>query len=388
MPTIDPIARIECFRVPPRWVFLRIETRGGAVGWGEPTLEGQDTAVIGAVDTMAEALIGRDPARIEDIWQMLYRRGCYRGGPVMMSALSGIDMALWDLRGRALGVSVADLLGGRVRDRVRTYAWMGGDRAETVHDDLAALRAAGYRAAKFNVAGETRRPAGVAEIDAIVTRLFALRDAAGSDFDLAVDFHGRIDTATAAVLLREIAPMRPLFVEDPVLQTQLPEMAYLARGTAIPLAAGERLTDRGAMRQMIEGRAARIANFDAAHVGGISEMRRLATLCEFWDVTLAPHCPLGPVCLAASLQIDAACWSASIQEWAGAIHYNAGVRHEDYLTAPAWGFDADGMLTLPDGPGLGVEVDEAAIRAAALPHDAAGWGAPLWRLPDGSVAEW
>ncbi|MGR3435446.1 MAG: galactonate dehydratase [Shimia sp.] len=388
MSPASTIARIECFRVPPRWVFLRIEDHDGAVGWGEPTLEGQDRAVIGAVKTMAEALVGREAGRIEDLWQMLYRRGCYRGGPVMMSALSGIDMALWDLKARRLGVPVYELFGGRVRDRVRCYAWMGGDRAETVLEDLAGLEAAGYRAAKFNVAGETLRPASSAQIDAIVSRLFALRDAAGLDFDLAVDFHGRIDTATARVLLREIEPMRPLFVEDPVLQTQLPEMAELARATSVPLAAGERLTDRGAMREMLESGAVRIANFDAAHVGGISEMHRLAALCEFHDVTLAPHCPLGPVCLAASLQIGAACWSASIQEWAGAIHYNQGVMHETYLKSPAWGLDGEGMLTLPEGPGLGIEVDEDAVRDAALPDDAAGWGAPMWRLPDGSVAEW
>jgi galactonate dehydratase len=382
------IARIECFRVPPRWVFLRLEDSEGAVGWGEPTLEGQDAAVLGAVATMAEAILGREAGRIEDVWQMLYRRGCYRGGPVMMSALSGIDIALWDLKARRLGVPVHELFGGRVRDRVRAYAWMGGDRAETVLEDLERLRGAGYRAAKFNVAGETLRPASHAQIDAIVARLFALREAAGPGFDLAVDFHGRIDAATARVLLHEIAPARPLFVEDPVLQTQLPEMAALARATPIPLAAGERLTDRGAMRQMLETGAVRIANFDASHVGGLSEMRRLAGLCEFHDVTLAPHCPLGPICLAASLQLDAACWSASLQEWAGAIHYNRGVTHESYLARPAWGLDDAGWLTLPDGPGLGIEVDEAAVRRAALPPDAPGWGAPMWRLADGSVAEW
>lgn len=379
------ISRIETFAVPPRWLFVRIECEDGQIGWGEATLEGQSAAVAGAVATMAQALLGRDPRRIEDAWQMLYRRGCYRGGPVMMSALSGIDMALWDLSARALGVPVHTMMGGRVRDRVRCYAWMGGDRAETAFEDLESLRAAGYGAAKLNVAGETARLAGHAQVDAIAARLHDLRAAAGPDFDIAVDFHGRIDAATACVLLAEIAPMRPLFVEDPVLQTQTQELADIARATPIPLAAGERLTDRGAMRQLFEARAVRVANFDTAHVGGITEMRRLAAFCEFWDVTLAPHSPLGPIALAACLQIDAACWSASLQEWSGGIHYNGGIRQEDYLDRPAWRLE-DGMLTIPDGPGLGIDVNETAVRAAA--REGADWAAPLWRQPDGSVAEW
>ena len=379
------ITGLRTFLVPPRWLFLHVETDEGVSGWGEPVLEGHAEACAAKVAEWADFLIGRDPSRIEDIWQTLYRNGCYRGGGIAMSALSGIDMALWDIKGRALGQPVHALLGGPVRERVRAYAWIGGDRAESLHEDLARVREAGYGAAKFNVAGETPRLAGHAAVDAMAERIHGLRAVAGPDFDLAVDFHGRIDAATAKVLLRELEPARPLFVEDPVLQTQLLEMADLTRSTTIPLAAGERLTDRLAFRQLFEARAVGVTNPDVAHVGGISEMVRLGFVAELHDVAMAPHCPLGPIALAASLQVDAVCHAAVLQEHAGGIHYNTGTAHERYLASGAAVVE-DGHLAIPTGSGLGIEVDEAAVEAAAC--EGHRWRAPVWRQADGSVAEW
>ena len=379
------ITALRLFPVAPRWLFLKVETDEGVSGWGEPLLEGHAAACAAKVREWEPHLIGRDPRHVEDIWQGLYRSGCYRGGPLMMSALSGIEMALWDIKGKAAGLPVHAMLGGPVRTRVRAYAWMGGDDGSTVLDDVDALKAAGYGAAKFNVAGPLRRPASHGEVDAILARLHALREKAGPDFDLAIDFHGRVDLATARTLLRELEPIRPLFVEDPVLQTQLPEMADLARGTSIPLAAGERLTDRLAFRQLLGSGAVQVANFDLAHVGGVHETARLGWLCEMHDVTLAPHCPLGPIALAASLQVDAICWAARLQEHAGAIHYNAGTDHRRYLASGHPDL-VDGMLTIPTGPGLGIAVDEDAVEEAA--REGQSWRPPEWRDPDGSVAEW
>lgn len=379
------ITALRTFLVPPRWLFLKLETDEGVSGWGEPVLEGHARTCAAKVAEWEPQLIGRDPRRVNDLFQMLYRQGCYRGGPILMSALSGIEMACWDVAARALGVPVHAMLGGRVRDRIRAYAWMGGDRAETLDADLAALRAQGYRAAKFNVAGETPRLAGHAAVDAIAARVFALREAAGSEFDLAIDFHGRIDAAAARVLLAELEPARPLFVEDAVLQTQMHELADLARATPIPLAAGERLTDRAAFRDLFAARGVRVANPDIAHIGGIGEMVRLGHMAELHDVALAPHCPLGPIALAASMQVNAVCHAAAIQEHAAAIHYNAGVPDGGYLSSGRMAVE-DGHLAIPEGPGLGIEVDEAAVmEAAARGH---GWRPPLWRHVDGSVAEW
>ena len=380
------ITALKTFLVPPRWLFLKIETDEGISGWGEPILEGHAETLAAQIAEFSDFLIGRDPARINDIWQMLYRNGCYRGGPVLMSAISGIDMALWDIKGRSLGVPVYQLLGGRVRDRVRSYTWIGGDEATTLIEDAHKARAAGFNAVKFNVAGRVPLIASHARIDAIMANLGALRDAVGPEFDLAVDFHGRISTPMAKVLLKELAPLRPLFVEDPVLPGQIPEIAALARTTSIPLAAGERLHNRAEFRYLFELGAVGLINPDTAHIGGISEMVKLAAWAETYDVSVGPHCPLGPIALAACLQIDAVSYSASLQEFAGAIHYNSDVSHADYLADCTPIQTKNGFLDIPGGPGLGIEIDETAVeKYAAIGHR---WRAPIWRHEDGSVAEW
>ncbi|MBC7738350.1 MAG: galactonate dehydratase [Candidatus Saccharibacteria bacterium] len=380
------ITALKTFVVPPRWLFLKIETDAGISGWGEPVLEGHAETLATKIAEFSQTLIGLDPARIEDIWQMLYRNGCYRGGPVLMSAMAGIDTALWDIKGRALGVPVHQLLGGPVRDRIRSYCWIGGDRPSNLIEGALALRGRGFDAVKFNICEELQIVDTYARVDAIIARLFALREGVGATMDLAFDFHGRVHLPMARVLLRELEPLRPIFVEDAVTSAHVESMADLARMTSIPLCIGERLHSRAEFKQVFERRAAQVINPDPAHVGGISETVRIGHWAEAYDVALAPHCPLGPIALAACLQVDAVCHNAFLQEQSLGIHYNQGGDLSDY-TLPGHGFTLqDGHLLIPQTPGLGIETDEAkVIAAAALGHQ---WRAPIWRHKDGSIAEW
>ncbi|MEV8467444.1 galactonate dehydratase [Fluviibacterium sp. DFM31] len=380
------ITALRTFLVPPRWLFLKIETDEGLSGWGEPVLEGHAETLAAKIAELEDFLIGADPCRIEDIWQMLYRNGCYRGGPVLMSAISGIDMALWDIKGKQLGAPVHALLGGPVRDKVRTYCWVGGDRPDNLIEGVRGLQAQGYDAAKMNICEELQIIDSYAKIDGILKKLFALREAVGASMDLAFDFHGRVHGPMARVLLKELEPLRPMFVEDAVVSTQIDLLADLARGTSIPLTVGERLHSRYDFKPVLEKRAASILNPDTAHVGGISEMVRIGHWAEAYDVALAPHCPLGPIALAACLQVDAVCHNAFIQEQSLGIHYNSGGDLGDY-TMPGAGLSvADGFLAIPSGPGLGIEIDEAKVReGAARGHR---WRAPVWRHKDGSISEW
>ncbi len=378
------ITGLKTFVVPPRWLFLKIETDEGIAGWGEPVLEGHAETLAAKIDEFADFLVGRDPLRIEDTWQMLYRNGCYRGGPVLMSAISGIDMALWDIKGKHHQAPVYALLGGPVRERVRTYCWIGGDRPTDLIAGAAAAQKNGFSAVKLNVCGELQIVDRYAAVDRIVRQLGDLRDAVGAEVDLALDFHGRVHAPMAKVLLRELEAIRPLFVEDAVVSTQIDTMADLARSTTIPLAVGERLHSRYAFKPVFEKRAASIINPDVAHVGGISEMVRIGAWAEAYDVGLAPHCPLGPIALAASLQVDAICPSAFIQEQSLGIHYNAGTDLPDYIVD---GFSTDGgAISIPDGPGLGIEINEAYVEEMSA--EGHRWRAPVWRHQDGSIAEW
>ena len=380
------ITALKTFVVAPRWLFLKIETDEGISGWGEPVLEGHAETLATKVAELGDFVIGLDPRRIEDIWQMIYRNGCYRGGPVLMSALSGLDMALWDIKGRALGVPVHQLLGGPVRDKIRSYCWIGGDRPAHLIEGAKAMRDQGYDAVKFNICEELQIVDTYAKVDGILKRLFDLRAAIGSTMDLAFDFHGRVHAPMARILLKELEPLRPMFVEDAVVSAMVETMADLARASSIPLCIGERLHSRYDFKRVFELRAAQVINPDTAHVGGISEMVRIGHWAEAYDVAFAPHCPLGPIALAACLQVDAICHNAFIQEQSLGIHYNQGSDLADYLL-PGHGFTLEaGYLAIPQGPGLGIEVDEAKVTAAAaIGHR---WRAPVWRHKDGSIAEW
>ncbi|GAB2965576.1 galactonate dehydratase [Streptomyces pseudoechinosporeus] len=379
------IVKIETFRVPPRWLFLRIETDEGIVGWGEPIVEGRAETVAAAVAELSDLLIGTDPRRIEDHWQVLAKGGFYRGGPVLSSALAGIDQALWDIKGRALGVPVYELLGGPVRDRVRVYRWLGGATAGELADSAHQAVAEGYDAVKLNASDQLRCLDTPAAVRGIVARLTALREAVGWDVDIAVDFHGRFSTGMARRTLPLVEPLLPLFVEEPVLPEFSRDLAPLAAATAVPLATGERLYSRWDFRDVLPTGIA-VAQPDLSHAGGISEVRRIAAMAEAYDVALAPHCPLGPIAFAASLQIDFATPNFLIQEQSLGLHAPHDNPLLSHLVDPAAFHYTDGHVTLPLGPGLGIEIDEKAVRRAAT--EGHRWRNEIWRHGDGSFAEW
>ncbi len=378
------ISRIESFLVPPRWLFVRIETDDGAVGWGEASLEGHAEAVAGAIDAARDRLIGHDASRIEDAWQTLHRLGFYRGGPVLLSAIAGIDQALWDLRGRMLGVPVSDLMGGRVRDRIRVYAWIGGDRPADVAAAAKLRVEQGFDAVKMNGSEEMDWLAGAAAIDAAVERLGLVR---ATGVDVGLDFHGRVHKPMARQLVRALEPLHPLFVEEVLLSEHPEAIAQVAAQTSVPVALGERLYSRWDFKPFFAAAAIDIAQPDIAHAGGLSECRRIAAMAEAYDVAIAPHCPIGPIALAACLQLAAVTPNFVIQEMALGIHYNqADADLLTYLVDPEVLAVTRGTVAVPDGPGLGITIDEARVREAA--RDPHRWRNPVWRGADGSLREW
>lgn len=387
------IARVETFLAPPRWLFVRVETEDGVVGWGEPVVEGRAEPVRAAVGVLAEYLIGRDASRIEDHWQVLTKGGFYRGGPVLSSAVAGLDQALWDIKGKTYGVPVYELLGGAVRERVRAYAWVGGDEPAEVKDAVSAQVAAGFTAVKMNGCGRLTPVATRAEVRDCLRRAEAAREALGDERDFGLDFHGRVSPANARRLLPLLAEYAPMFVEEPVLGEYAHDgvLAGLVNGAGIPIALGERLYSR---REFLEPLRAGVAIVqpDVSHAGGISELRRIAALAETYGAQLAPHCPLGPVALAACLQLAFTTPNFLIQEQSIGIHYHQGAGGQrgtellDYVVDPEPFRFEEGTLVRTDRPGLGVEVDEQAVRAADRTGHA--WRNPVWRYADGSFAEW
>ncbi len=380
------ITSLTTFVVPPRWLFLKIETDEGIVGWGEPVLEGRAATVAAAVEELADYLVGQDPRRIEDHWTVLYRSGFYRGGGVHMSALAGIDQALWDIKGKALGVPVHELLGGRVRDRITVYSWIGGDRpAETA----AAAREAvgrGFSAVKMNGPEELQYLDTRDKVEKVVANVAAVREAVGPDVGIGVDFHGRVHRPMARVLLDALEPYHLMFVEEPVLSEHVDGVADVLRASSTPIALGERLYSRWDFRHVLESGVVDVIQPDLSHAGGITEVRKIAAMAEAYDVAVAPHCPLGPIALAACLQLDAVAYNAVIQEQSLGIHYNTANDLLDYVVDTSVFAYSDGMVDIPRGPGLGIEVDEEYVRErAAVGHR---WRNPVWRHADGSFAEW
>jgi galactonate dehydratase len=380
------IISLDLFKVPPRWLFLKISTDEGIVGWGEPIVEGRAETVRTAVEEMSEYLIGENPFRIEDHFQVLYRGGFYRGGPVLTSALSGIEQALWDIKGRALGVPVYELLGGAARERMRVYNWIGGDRPADVAEAAKAQRAAGFTAVKMNATEELDYIDSPVKIDAAVARLAAVRESVGPELGIGIDFHGRVHKSMVKTLARELEPHRPMFIEEPVLPGNEEALREVARHTTTPIALGERLYTRWDFKRILVGGYVDIVQPDLSHAGGILETRKIAAMAEAFDVAVAPHCPLGPIALAASLQLDACTPNAIIQEQSLGIHYNQESDLLDYLVNEDVFAYQDGYVAIPAGPGLGIEIDEEKVREAAKTgHD---WRNPIWRNADGAVAEW
>jgi galactonate dehydratase len=365
------ITRLETLMVRPRWLFLKVHTDAGIVGLGEPIVEGRAETVATAVKEIEPYLKGKDPRRVVHHWQAIYRHAFYRGGPILTSALSGIDMALWDIKGKALGVPVYELLGGPTRDKVRVYAHAGTPEL------IKRARDRGFTAFKTNPA--KRRPSRYVETPAEVhyaaEKFAALRKAAGDDVDIAIDFHGAISPATAKLLIKAIEPYQPMFVEEPCQAQNHDVMAEIARGTHLPIATGERVFTKWGFREVLEKRAATILQPDLCHAGGITEVRLIAGMAEAYYAAVAPHNPLGPISLAAGVQI-----AASIPNFLCQEQVSLG---EGYLKKPF--VVREGYLQLPDGPGLGIELDEDAL-AGKIGHD---WrNRESYDADDGSVVDW
>ncbi|MTV39166.1 galactonate dehydratase [Duganella radicis] len=380
------IIKLTTYRVPPRWMLLKIETDEGVVGWGEPVIEGRARSVETAVQELESYLIGQDPARINDLWQTMYRAGFYRGGAILMSAIAGIDQALWDIKGKVLGKPVYELLGGLVRDRMKMYSWVGGDRPSDIIEQIRTLQKGGFNTFKMNATEELGMLDTSAKVDEAVRRVAEIREAFGTTIEFGLDFHGRVAAPMAKVLLRELEQYRPLFVEEPVLAEQAEYYPRLAEQTSIPLAAGERMYSRFEFKNVFAAGGLSIVQPDLSHAGGITECVKIASMAEAYDVTLAPHCPLGPVALASCLHVDFVSYNAVLQEQSMGIHYNKGGELLDYVINKDDFKIIDGYCNPLTKPGLGVEVDEARVIEAS--KNAPDWRNPVWRHEDGSVAEW
>lgn len=380
------ITALTTFLVPPRWCFLRIDTDEGITGWGEPVLEGRAHTVAAAVGELADLLVGKDPFLIEEHWTVMYRAGFYRGGGVHMSAIAGIDQALWDIKGKAFGVPVHQLLGGQLRDRIRVYSWIGGDRPSDTASMAQECGARGFTAVKMNATEEMQFVDSHAKIDAVLARVGAIREAMGPHFGIGVDFHGRVHRPMAKLLARELEPYKLMFIEEPVLSEHAEALKEIANHCATPIALGERLYSRWDFKSILTDGYVDIIQPDPSHAGGITETRKIAAMAEAYDVALALHCPLGPIALAACLQLDAVCYNAFIQEQSLGIHYNQTNDLLDYLADPSVFAYEDGHVAIPQGPGLGIEVNEEYVVRAS--RDGHRWRNPVWRHADGSFAEW
>jgi galactonate dehydratase len=369
------ITRLETFHVKPRWLFLKVHTDEGIVGLGEPIVEGRAQTVAAAVQEIGRYLIGQDPRRIEHHWQAIYRGQFYRGGPVLCSALSGIEQALWDITGKWLGQPVYNLLGGATRDRIRVYGWVNGDSYGEYIESAKVSAQAGFTALKTGILGAMDILDTMTLVEENVRRFADLRSAVGPSVDIGIDFHGRVSPAMAVRMAKALEPYYPMFIEEPVLPENVDAMVTVARSTSIPIATGERLFTKWGFREVLEKQAAVLLQPDLSHSGGILETKKIAAMAECYYAGIAPHCPLGPIALAACLQLDACIPNFVVQE-----HVTLG---EGYLKEP---FQiANGYMELPTKPGLGIELDEEAV--AAKLYDGS-WETPrLWHR-DGSVADW
>jgi galactonate dehydratase len=380
------ITSYELFKVPPRWLFLKIETDKGICGWGEPIVEGKAATVKTAVEELMEYLLNKDPLRIEDHWNTMYRGGFYRGGPVLMSAIAGIDQALWDIKGKYYNAPIYQLLGGACRDSIRVYSWIGGDRPCNVGNAARKVVDRGFTAVKMNGTEELQIIDSYEKIDQAVNRIAAVREAVGEYVGIGIDFHGRVHKPMAKILAKELEQYRPMFIEEPVLQENNEDLREIARSANIPIATGERMFSRWQFKNLLMDGYVDIVQPDLSHAGGITECKKIISMAEAFDVAAAPHCPLGPIALAACLQVDATCYNVFIQEQSLGIHYNMSNDLLDYIVDKDVFKYENGYVKIPQGPGLGIEVNEKYVRERDDKN--CNWRNPVWRHKDGSVAEW
>ena len=380
------ITKINTYLVRPRWCMVEVLTDDDFVGWGEAVIEGKASTVSACVKEMEEYLIGKNPLNIEDAWNTLYRAGFYRGGPILMSAIAGIDQALWDIKGKYFKAPVYELLGGKCRDKIKVYSWIGGDRPSDVALAAKEKQDQGFTAIKMNATEELQMVDSYDKVDAVLERVASIREKCGKYFGIAIDFHGRVHKPMAKVLAKKLEEFDPMFIEEPVLCESMECFKEIAMACNVPIATGERLFSKYDFKRLLEVGGVDIIQPDLSHAGGITECRKIAAMAEAYDVALAPHCPLGPIALSACLQVDAVSYHAFIQEQSIGIHYNVGKSVLDYVKNGDDFKFIDGWVNFPTKAGLGVDVNkELIIEENKTPHH---WKNPVWRHKDGSIAEW
>jgi len=376
----------KLFTVKPRWIFLKITTDDGYEGWGEVVSGTRTRTIVEGAKEMCDRVIGFNSDEIENIWQFLYRH-FFRGGPIAMSIISGIEMALWDIKGKKLETPVYNLLGGKVRDRLKVYSWVGGDRPNEVLEQVDERYKLGFRAVKMNGTEELHYIDSFNKVNQVIERVSGIREKYGYEMDIAVDFHGRVHKPMAKVLINELAPFKLMFIEEPLLPENNDVLKHIYPLATMPIATGERLYSRWDFKSLLSDGFVDIIQPDVALAGGIFESRKIAAMAESFDIGVAPHAPYGPISLAATFQLDACTPNVFIQEQSLRIHYNEGefdlldfVKNKEI-------FDfKDGYANIPTGNGLGIELDENLIEEVS--KEGLYWRNPLWKNYDGTIAEW
>lgn len=379
------ISSVQVYEVKPRWIFIKISTDEGIEGWGEMVSGTKTRTVVAGAYEMADRIIGRNPLEIEKIWQELYRV-FFRGGPINMTIISGIEMALWDIKGKYYNAPIYELLGGSARDRIKVYSWIGGDRPADVVKDAQDRVTRGFDSIKMNATEELHYIDSFKKIDAVVERVASLRDTFGNDLNIGVDFHGRVHKPMAKILAKELEPYRPMFLEEVVLPENEEGFDEVAKHVSTPLATGERLYTRWGFKNILNSGVIDIIQPDVALAGGILETRKIIAMAEAYDIAAAPHAPYGPIALAATLQIDVCSPNVFIQEQSLGIHYNKGFDLLDFVKNKEIFQYKDGYVDIPTKPGLGLEIDEDKVKEVSA--EGLYWTNPNWKNYDGTKAEW
>lgn len=372
------ITRITSYPVRPRWLFVKMETDEGVVGWGE-SLGDKAAVVAEAVRSYEHHLIGEDPRKITHHWQSMYRGAFWRGGPTLNAAISGLEMCMWDILGKSLGVPIWQLLGGAVRDRIRVYTHAGGKTPEECAEKATSLVARGFTALKFCPFDRVHIVDHYSVVEEAAIKVQAVREAVGNEVDIMLDFHGRVSPTMAMWMEEAFRQFHPMFIEEPVLPDNLDAMVAFTRKSNTPVATGERLFTKFGFREVLSKGAATILQPDPCICGGIMETRQIGAMAETWYSALAPHNPYGPLNLAACLQVDATTPNFLIQEYIDPVGLGDGYLKNSFVVK-------DGYIDLPTAPGLGVEMNEEKILACPLSPlpDVGRW----FHADDGSMADW
>ena len=379
------ITDVTVYEVKPRWIFVKLSTDEGVEGWGEMISGTKTETVVAGAREKGRYLIGRDPFEIERLWQEMYK-SFFRGGPINGTIVSGMEMALWDIKGKYFGVPVYELLGGRARDRIKVYSWIGGDRPEDVAEQAMDRRNRGFDAVKMNATEELHYIDSYDKIQAVADRVASIRAACGDGFGIAVDFHGRVHKPMAKVLAHALEPYKLMFLEEVVLPENEEYFKEVAALCTTPQATGERLVSRWQYKNIFREGVVDIIQPDVAMVGGILEMKKIISMAEAFDMAAAPHAPYGPIALAATVQVDVCSPNVFIQEQSLGIHYNKGFDLLDFVKNKDVFQYENGFVKVPTLPGLGLEIDEEKVREVSA--QGLHWTNPKWRNYDGTMAEW